>query len=48
MTKDFVAVVSSREAMSYNKPLRVYAPLTLYQTIKFPAQYQVLILRALL
>jgi hypothetical protein len=48
MTKDFVAVVSSREAMSKDKPLRVYAPLTSYQNIRFPVQYQALVLRALL
>jgi hypothetical protein len=28
MTKDFVAVVWSREAMSKDKPLHVYAPFT--------------------
>ncbi|MFN6486316.1 MAG: hypothetical protein RMY33_027995 [Nostoc sp. DedQUE03] len=48
MTKDFVAVVSSRKAMSNNKPLRIYAPLTSYQNIKFPAQHQALVLRVLL
>ncbi|MEH2009057.1 hypothetical protein [Nostoc sp.] len=46
MTKDFVAVVLSGEAMSKDKPLLfetlrepVYAPLTSYQNIKFSAQH---------